>query len=112
MLFRSVAIQNAKIQERTATLKLEQIRLNLKTKAADAVDKHLRALQSLELAKSNLLLSSEIIKLAEEQLRVGGITSFEFRENQNRWNQTYKAVLLAKIEAQIAENEILLLMGW
>lgn len=108
----NVAIQNAKIQERTATLKLEQIRLTLKTKAADAVDKHLRALQSLELAKSNLLLSSEIIKLAEEQLRVGGITSFEFRENQNRWNQTYKAVLLAKIEAQIAENEILLLMGW
>jgi len=105
-------LEKAKIQERTATLKLEKLRLSLRTQVADAIDKHLRALKSLELAQSNLKLSAEIITLAEDQLKVGGITAFEFRENQNRWNLTYKAVLLAKIEAQIAENEILLLMGW
>lgn len=106
------ALENAKIQERTAELKIEQLRLNLKTQVADAVDKHLRALKSLELAQSNLQLSSEIVTLAEEQLKAGGITAFEFRENQNRWNQTYEAVLLAKIDAKIAENEVLILMGW
>ena len=105
-------LEKAKIQERMATLKLEKLRLSLRTQVADAIDKHLRALKSLELAQSNLKLSAEIITLAEEQLKVGGITAFEFRENQNRWNLTYKAVLLAKIEAQIAENEVLLLMGW
>lgn len=105
-------LEKAKIQERMATLKLEKLRLSLRMQVADAIDKHLRALKSLELAQSNLKLSAEIITLAEEQLKVGGITAFEFRENQNRWNLTYKAVLLAKIEAQIAENEVLLLMGW
>jgi hydrophobe/amphiphile efflux-1 (HAE1) family protein len=103
--------ENAKIQERSAGYKVENIKLKLKAQVFDAINAHIQALQNESLAKSNLELSEEIIQLAKEQFEQGVSTAFEFRENQNRWNQSFKALIQAQIEVKLAEIDVLLLMG-
>ena len=101
----------AKIEERTAMLQEAEARLAVETDIADAMDRHLRALDALVVAQSNQELAEETVTIAEERLKAGSITSYEFRETQNKWNAAQKAVVLAKIEARVAELRVRLLSG-
>ncbi|MDR1760655.1 MAG: efflux RND transporter permease subunit [Fibrobacter sp.] len=104
-------IETAKIEERTATLKEEEARLSVETAVSDALDKHLRALDALQVAEGNLSLADETLAIAEEQLRAGSITAFEFRELQNRRTAAYEALILSRIQANSAEIMVKLLSG-
>jgi outer membrane protein TolC len=105
------SLEMAKIEERTAMLQEAEARLSVETDVADAMDRHLRALDALTVAQSNQQLAEETVTIAEDRLKAGSITSFEFRETQNKWNATQKAVVLAKIEARVAELKVRLLSG-
>ena len=103
--------ESAKIAERSAELKVENVRLNVETNVANAVDTHLRALESLEVAEGNANLASEMLKLGEERLKAGNITNFEFRETQSQWRTTREALLSARVSARNAEIQVKLLTG-
>ena len=49
----NMTMESAKIEERSAELKVENVRLNIETNVANAVETHLRALEALEVAEGN-----------------------------------------------------------
>lgn len=103
--------EKAKIAERSAELQVENVRLNVETAVANAVDRHLRALESLEVAEGNDSLATEMLSLGQERLSAGSITNFEFRETQSQWRTTREALLSARIAARKAEIQVKLLTG-
>lgn len=105
------ASESAKIAERSAELQVENVRLGVETDVGNAIDSHLRALESLEVAEGNDSLASEMLSLGEERLKAGSITNFEFRETQSQWRTTREALLAARIAARKAEIQVKLLTG-
>lgn len=104
-------METAKIAERTAQIQMEKVRLNVETRVANAVDAHLRALESLEVAEGNDSLAFEMLSLGRERLKEGRITNFEFRETQSQWRSAREALLSAKVAAAKAEIQVRLLTG-
>jgi outer membrane protein TolC len=107
----NAASESAKIAERSAGLQVENVRLNVETNVANAVDSHLRALKALEVAEGNANLASEMLNLGEERLKAGNITNFEFRETQSQWRSAREALLSARISVRTAEIQVKLLTG-
>lgn len=104
-------METAKIAERTAQIQMEKVRLNVETRVANAVDAHLRALESLDVAEGNDSLAFEMLELGRERLKEGRITNFEFRETQSQWRSAREALLSAKVAAAKAEIQVKLLTG-
>ena len=107
----NAASESAKIAERSAGLQVENVRLNVETNVANAVDSHLRALEELKVAEGNANLASEMLNLGEERLKAGNITNFEFRETQSQWRSAREALLSARISVRTAEIQVKLLTG-
>ena len=103
--------EKATIAERTAQLGEENIRLNVEMSVANAVARHLRALESLNVAEGNDSLAKEMLTLGQERLKAGSITAFEFRETQNQWLSARKALLAARVSASNAEVQVKFLTG-
>lgn len=104
-------MESAKIGERSAQLQVERVRLSVETRVVNAVEAHLRALESLEVAEGNDSLAMEMLELSRERLKEGRITNFEFREAQNQWRSAREVLLSAKVAAAKAEIQVKLLTG-
>ena len=107
----NATMESAKIEERSAELKVENVRLNIETNVANAVETHLRALEALEVAEGNDKLASEMLALGEERFKVGRISAFEFRETQSQWRSVREALLAASFAACKAEIQVKQLIG-
>lgn len=104
-------METARIAERTARINAEKVRLNVEIRVANAVDAHLRALETLSVAEGNDTLAMEMLELGRERLKEGRITNFEFRETQNQWRIARETLLSAKVAAAKAEIQVRLLTG-
>ena len=107
----NATVETAKIAERSAELQVENVRLNVETNVANAVESHSRALESLEVAEGNDSLARELLQLGEERLKAGRITAFEFRETQSQWRSVREALLSAAVTARKAQIQVELLTG-
>lgn len=104
-------VETAKIEERSANLEVERVRLNVRTKVANAVDSHLRALEALDVAEGNAALAEEMLNLGAERLKAGSMTNFEFRETQSQWRSARESLLVARVTARKSEIQVKLLTG-
>lgn len=104
-------VETAKIEERSAGLELERVRLNVRTSVANAVDSHLRSLEALAVAEGNAELADEMLALGAERLKAGSMTNFEFRETQSQWRSAREALLVARVAARKSEIQVKLLTG-
>jgi outer membrane protein len=104
-------IQNARINQRNASLSLEMQKLRLESDFEAVYRAYLNAVELVDLEEENFINAEQTLDIALERFRLGSISSLEFREAQRTFLQAENRLINAKYDAKIAETELLQLSG-
>jgi outer membrane protein TolC len=103
--------QNARINLKNETLKLQELRLAVTSKIRQIYSQYEDALQLIELENENLQYTRQSVDIALERFRLGTINSVELREAQQSLLSAENRLIAAQIEAKTAETELLRMSG-
>lgn len=107
----SRAIQNADINIEINKTALNQTEENVKANLFASFKSYKNSLILVELEIENLESVKENVDIALERLRLGTLTSLEFRETQKRLLESQSRLLQAQYEAKLTETDLLKISG-
>lgn len=107
----SIAYQNAQIASEISEISLEQLKTQILTNLGNAYENYKMRLKILEMEERNLAASEQSFTRTNELYKLGQATSLELRQAQLALLQMKNRIITARIQAKIAEAEILLLSG-
>lgn len=99
------------IQIKNQKITIEGTKNNLQTALVSAYINYNNSLKIVELEKSNLILATENIYIANERYKKLNITSVELRQIQISYNDTKNRLYNALYQAKLAEAQVALLTG-
>ncbi|HBX51430.1 MAG: hypothetical protein A2275_16755 [Bacteroidetes bacterium RIFOXYA12_FULL_35_11] len=109
---------NATRQVKTATIdilsrqtELEKIKLQVSNEVFNAFKSYSLHLEALKLEEENITLAQENLDLSLARIKLSQATSLEVITAQNSLVAAYNRLLAAKLNAKIAETELLILSG-
>lgn len=105
------AVENAKINEKIATLELEWSELELESTLMQAWSDYANALELIELEEQNLLVAQENAAIALDRFQLGTYTPVELREAQQALLNTENRLVVSKYSAKASETRLLLVAG-
>lgn len=105
------AVENAKINEKIATLELEWSELELESMLIQAWTDYANALELIELEEQNLLVAQENAAIALDRFQLGTYTPVELREAQQALLNTENRLVASKYAAKASETRLLLVAG-
>jgi len=106
-----VRVQNAKLDMENRTIEKEALVENLKAQALKAHGNYLTLLYVLSAQSQNVETAARNFDRSTEALRLGQITSIEFRQAQLNLLNAKQALSSARFNAKNAEVQLLALMG-
>ncbi|WP_458309144.1 TolC family protein [Croceiramulus getboli] len=104
-------LKNARIQEDNRRLEKEQLELQVFRDIANARGNYKNALAIYRLQEENVATNLDNFNRSQERLRLGQITSLEFRQAQINLLNALTTKNLAKYDAKLAELQLLQLTG-
>ena len=104
-------LKNAKLLKDADEIQREQIRLQVKRDIANAKGNYENLLKIYEIREQNVETNKNNLQRSEERLKIGQITSIEFRQAQINLINAETSKSLAKYDAKLAELEFLRLTG-
>jgi outer membrane protein TolC len=104
-------VKNARIALETQNLLKAQLSEQVYRDLANAMGNYETALYIYKLQEQNVLTNEDNFRRSEEQLKIGQITSVEFRQAQLNLLNALTVKNAAKYSAKIAEAELLQLTG-
>lgn len=107
----SISRENAKINWETSKLRIDDLILNLQTQLNNAFTTYTNNLNVVDLRESTLIVSQQNFSRSEELFKNGKITGTEFREAQLNLLNAEIQLYVSKINAKLAEYELLRLSG-
>ena len=108
---RSLAVQNAKIQYRSAEASFKQKELNITTLLYKIYCDYSAASELLSLESSNLQVAKQNLDIAVEKYKLGMISDIELRATQQKMLDAENDLLTAQYRAKQDEIEMLRLSG-
>ena len=106
-----IALKNAKIFRESQELLKEQLKQQVQRDIANAKGDYKNALTIYELQTQNVRTNEDNFKRSQEQLKLGQITSVEFRQAQLNLLNAQVTKNAAKYTAKLAELQLLQLTG-
>jgi outer membrane protein len=104
-------LKNAHIVLRQNELIYKDSLTRLQTSITQAYNNYMLGLQLVDFEKENTKVARENFSIADEQYRVGVITSIELRDAQENLLQSEIRLFTAQYEARLNETELLRLSG-
>ncbi|MEX0890267.1 MAG: TolC family protein [Balneolaceae bacterium] len=104
-------IQNAKIEQKSRQLQLQEENLRLEFALLRAWESYQNSLNLVRLELNNLDNADERMEIALERFREGMISALEFREAQRVYLNAESRLIEARYRAKVAETELLRLGG-
>lgn len=104
-------VQNAKIEQKSRQLQLEEENLRLESALLRAWKSYQNSQNLVRLELSNLDNADERMEIALERFREGMISALEFREAQRVYLDAESRLIEARYRAKVAETELLRLGG-
>lgn len=108
---RSRRIQNARIEQKNETLRIEELELAVEAGVRQLYAQYENALELILLEEENLEYTRQSLDIALERYRLGTINAVELREAQLTLLQAQNRLITARLEAKTAETELLRLSG-
>lgn len=105
------AVENARINEKIASLELEGSELELESTLIQSWDEYANALELIVLEEQNLLVAQENAAIALDRFQLGTYTPVELREAQQALLNTENRLVSAKYAAKASETRLLLVAG-
>lgn len=99
------------IQIKNQTITIAETKNNLQTALVNAYINYNNSLKLVELEKSNLVLATQNIYIANERYKKLNITSVELRQIQISYNDAKNRLYNALYQAKLAEAQVALLTG-
>ncbi len=107
----SKRLQNARLSERTSTLIYNDSLLKIKTTVQQTYNTYVSNLALVTVEKENVKVAQENFDIANEQYKVGVITSIDLRNAQQNLLISTNRLLNAYYDAKLSETELLRLSG-
>lgn len=107
----SKRLQNARLSERTSTLIYNDSLLKIKTSVQQTYNTYVSNLALVTVEKENVKVAQENFDIANEQYKVGVITSIDLRNAQQNLLISTNRLLNAYYDAKLSETELLRLSG-
>ncbi len=107
----SKRLQNARLSERTSTLIYNDSLLKIKTSVQQTYNTYVSNLALVTVEKENVKVAQENFDIANEQYKVGVITSIDLRNAQQNLLISTNRLLNAYYDAKLSEAELLRLSG-
>jgi outer membrane protein TolC len=104
-------IKNASLTADNRRLQAEDLALRLRTIAYRLTNELSLALELLQVEQKSVELAIRNSEIAWERYRLGAISDLELREDQNRLLNARYRLITAQANAQLAEIELMKLMG-
>ncbi|MEM6516045.1 MAG: TolC family protein [Bacteroidota bacterium] len=104
-------LKNAKILKNSDEIQRNQLKLQVNRDIANAMGNYKNALKIFKIREQNVLTNKNNLERSEERLKLGQITSIEFRQAQINLIDAETNKNLAKYDAKLAELEVLRLTG-
>lgn len=102
---------NAQLNLKNTEIQLEQERAIISQNLAIAFNNYSLSRQLLELEQANILVAERNFSLAQDQNKLGTITSIELREAQQNLILARSRLTTATFDVKLAETELLRLSG-
>ncbi len=104
-------LKNAKILKDSEEIRREQFELQIKRDIANALGNYENLLTIYHIREQNVETNENNLERSQERLKLGQITSIEFRQAQVNLINAETSKNLAKYDAKLAELELLRLTG-
>lgn len=103
--------QNASVELKNEQIRNEEQHFEINARIVQTFEAYDDALALIQLEEENLNINQESLDIALERYRLGTINSVELREAQLSLLNAENRLISAKIEAKLAETELLRLSG-
>lgn len=104
-------VKNAKILKDSEELERKQLRLEIKRDIANALGNYENLLEIYKISEQNVETNKNNLERSKERLKIGQISSIEFRQAQVNLVNAQTNKNFAKYDAKLAELELLRLIG-
>ncbi len=104
-------IAKASIERETAELNLVKTRRDLHNQLRTAENNYNSAITNVETYRETIVLNEGELEIFKKQLRLGVVTTVEFKESRLRLTQSRLALLNAYLDLHIAQLQILQITG-
>lgn len=104
-------IENAKIESKNRQLELEQLNYTLIQRSKAIVQAYRESIFIFELETDNYRLADKTLEISKEKYNQGLISSFEFRESQQKWLNAQLRYITVKSDLYTEYFRLTYLMG-
>jgi outer membrane protein len=104
-------IEQAKQDIRFQEMRWEQQNLNLRLSAWNAFQRYLMLVETWKLEEENIRLAEENVQIVLEVYRLNSTTLLQLKEAQRSLQEAYDRLIRARLQAKVAETELLRLQG-
>ena len=103
--------RNARLDELTADITVEQLELQLRANLDDFWQAYQNNLMLLELQEQNLKTAQETMEIAQERYMLGNLSGLEMREAQKSLLDAEESLLQAQYDTKVCEISLLQISG-
>jgi outer membrane protein TolC len=103
--------RNARLDELTADITIDQLKLQLRANLDDFWQAYQNNLMLLELQEQNLKTAQETMEIAQERYLLGNLSGLEMREAQKSLLDAEESLLQAQYDTKVCEISLLQISG-
>lgn len=103
--------RNARLDELTADITIDQLKLQLRANLDDFWQAYINNLKLLELQEQNLKTAQETMEIAQERYMLGNLSGLEMREAQKSLLDAEESLLQAQYDTKVCEISLLQISG-
>ena len=103
--------RNARLDELTADITIDQLKLQLRANLDDFWQAYMNNLKLLELQEQNLKTAQETMEIAQERYMLGNLSGLEMREAQKSLLDAEESLLQAQYDTKVCEISLLQISG-
>ncbi|MBT9139338.1 MAG: hypothetical protein DDT31_01922 [Syntrophomonadaceae bacterium] len=104
-------VQNAKIQQQIAGLRVDSLKLELTADLEQAFANYSNALDLLSLDEANVSIALQTVQIAKDRYQIGVTTPLEYREAQRNLINLQSRIIEARFAALQASIDLYRLSG-